>query len=213
MLAEIKRDFRLLKYVPQFKANVIMSIVIFVIGIPMLFLPNTASRISVMYLLLGATLLQSNFYTLLRVDMISASHRKKYIDGLIANMILIVGTVIAYTLVSVRMATMRVSEADADPRKAMISAILIMVIEIIYCGIAYKCWWLGSGVFFVVTMMLLMTPPQELIGTLPDIGMGAIIAIGAVAVMLANVISCVLRKVLYRRAMTFQKNINTQKKL
>lgn len=213
MLAEIKRDFRLLKYVPQFKVNVIMSIVIFVIGIPMLFLPNTASRISVMYLLLGATLLQSNFYTLLRVDMISASHRKKYIDGFIANMILIVGTVIAYTLVSVRMATMSVSEADADPRKAMISAILIMVVEIIYCGIAYKCWWLGSGVFFVVTMVLLMTPPQELIGTLPDISMGAIIAIGAVAVILANVISCVLRKVLYRRAMTFQKNINTQKKL
>lgn len=213
MLAEIKRDFRLLKYIPQFKMNIIMSVVVFLMGIPMMILAKEDMvQVGVMYLLLGATLIQSNLYTLLRVSMVSSSHRRRSLDGVAANLILIVGSVLAYVLLSIRMAIgMKISGTDYRP--AMIVAIMIMVIEIIYCSIAYKGWLVSSIVFFIVVMWLMMSSPQELIKTLPEVGIGVIIVIGAVVILLANVAACLIRKALYRRAMTFGKNLDMQKRL
>lgn len=211
MLAEVKRDFRLLKYIPQFKLNIIMCIVVFLIGIPMMLLAKADSmQVSVMYLLLSFTLVQSNLYSLLRVDMVASSDRRRFIDGFVADVIIAVGSAVAYIVISVRMAVgMKLSGTDF--RYALVVAILMMVVEIIYCSVAYKGWWLSSIVFFVVVMWLMMSSPEKLVGGLPDVGMGVIIVIGAVTILLANVVSCIIRKMLYRKTMTFGKNINLNK--
>lgn len=211
MLAEIKRDFRLLKYIPQFKLNIVMCVIIFLMGIPMMLLAKANSmQVSVMYLLLSFTLVQSNLYSLLRVNMVAASDRRRFIDGFVADLIIAVGSAVTYIVVSARMAVgMKLSGIDF--RYALVVAILMMVVEIIYCGVAYKGWWISSIVFFVVVMWLMMSSPQELLEGLPDIGMGVLIALGAIVVLLANVASCIIRKVLYRRSMTFGKNINLNK--
>lgn len=211
MLAEIKRDLRLLKYIPQFKLNIIMSAIVFLMGIPMLLIAKVDNmQAGVMYMLLGFTLIQSNLYTLLRVDMVASSDRRRYIDGLVADVVLMVGSAVSYIVIAVRMAV-GMKLTGTDFRYAMVVAILIMIVEILYCGTAYKGWWISSIVFFVVVMWLLMSTPRELIKSLPDIGMGMIIVIGGVAVALANVVACVTRKALYRRPMTFGKNMNLNK--
>lgn len=211
MLAEIKRDLRLLKYIPQFKLNIIMSAIVFLMGIPMLLIAKVDNmQAGVMYMLLGFTLIQSNLYTLLRVDMVASSDRRRYIDGPVADVVLMVGSAVSYIVIAVRMAVgMKLSGTDF--RYAMVVAILIMIVEVLYCGTAYKGWWISSIVFFVVVMWLLMSTPRELVKSLPDIGMGMIIAIGAVVILITNVVACVIRKALYRRPMTFRKNIDINK--
>lgn len=213
MLAELKRDLRLLKFIPQFKLNIIMSFVVFLVGIPMVIIACADStQVGVMYMLLGATLIQSNLYSLLRVDIVAASHRRRYIDGLVADVVVFAGSVVSYVAVAVRMAVgMKISGEDF--RYAMVVAILILVVEIIYCGVAYKSWVVSSIAFFAIIMRVFMSTPRELIKNLPDVGIGVIIVVGAVVVLFANVAACVIRKALYRKSMTFGKNFNMQKRV
>lgn len=216
----IIRDFKLLKYGFQFKSNMFVGFLFFIMGVVFLFLGSGMEVMGAVYVTLGSIFMSQVMMLLTMADTVSASPRKRSIVTKTVMFMNAVGTLIGYliTLVSFwwrysRLDVIPVMDEDVDimvmPTEQSLAMTLVEVslligIILFYFVFAYKKMILSTIVMIVaivagmpVTMMTNMARRMP-IGNLTMV-QGTLIS--ALILVVVTAICCVLQKTVYRLEM------------
>lgn len=205
MMTEIKKSLKLIKYGYQAKLNIGLVVLFFILGVLMLIL-NDGFNVSLgaIYILLGPFMVIQVHYNLLHSNIIASSYQRRTLDGLVPNVVGAVSSLIVYAVLVVFIAIKNsMSSAEGVTYASiLIVASLIIFVVIVYYGIAYKIFWVGTGLF-VVAFLIAFAGGSGVMRVLEKQGVSipfvvsALIGLGLI--ILGNVLSVLLRKALYKK--------------
>lgn len=204
MLKDIKLGFKLLKYSYSFKMNVGLSIFFLVIGSLMMLVGVDSFVFGGVYCYIGIVIVLQMSYSLLFVQVVSASYTRKMLEITFPNFISLFGSILWFLILTVltKVFSCVRPQLEAEYSAALVLCSIFMIICMLYYGGCYKYFVVGTVLFSITFMvayiwgrynlLLLLT---KMVGTDLPVAFG----IGLVIILIGWAISCLLRKLLYKK--------------
>ena len=151
MLKEMKKGFGLLKYGYNVKTNIVCGILFMVLGLIMAFLLPDSFCLGSVYVLLGMLMCIQLQQTLLFSEMISASGKHRFLDVDFPSIVSGIISIGGYVFLSILriLAGVIYPEQKAACGEDLISLGIMAAVLMIYFGICYKIFVVGSVLFAV----------------------------------------------------------------
>ncbi len=214
MMNEVKKACKLIKYAYNYKMNMGVGVVFTIFGLLFCVLGNMISSashmqpamLSTMYVLLGPIMVVQLLYTLLFCEMVKSSPKNYTLEVTAPNVLATVIGIFGYIFSIIgAVAGMTVSpELTEGYNTVILSSGLLIAIIMIYFGVCYKYFVLGTIGFSVGFLLVCSVVPAIVL----EVGLPFqfttlnSIFISAIIVAVGIVISCILRKLLYKKPLS-----------
>lgn len=205
MMEEIKRGFKLIRYGYGKMVNVFGGIAVFLLGTAIYWSAmDQMCILGAVYIALGALMIIQVQYSLLYSNFVGASARRKTLEILLADIICIVVAVFAYVI----MVGATIVKVEANPQltsdilENMLISGVAMPLVFIMIATSYKFFWTTMilfGVFFLAVYGGGMIFVHIVNLNLSVVGVSLICL---VLMIVSVILSCVLRRLLYRRSLS-----------
>lgn len=160
MWKELKRNMKLLRYGFQYKTNVAVGLMFFVLGMVLLCV-NSMETMGALYVFLGSCFMTQVLMCLPMADSIAASPRKRGIEIKTASVMMVVGTVVSFGIILAAFWIKYLKYPTEERFAITLIGIAIMICFLqLYFVLAYKSMILTTIVmivFFVLMMPKTMT--------------------------------------------------------
>ena len=209
MMWEWKRCIKLLKYSYGFKANLIGSIVMLVLGI---WFSLDTFHMGVRRYMMTSVFIFLSFIIMLQLkdnmsfsNMIMASHRKKFLEITFTDIYSVIGGIGSYLLhafLVIFFANKKFLEETSTASVLMITGITIAIF-VIYFGFCNKFFGLALIVSYITYFIVEVWSDIFFVNGMGDLVKHNILlglVVGALFVAAGIVVSMVLRRLLYRKA-------------
>ena len=200
MMQDLKTSWKLLKYTYQFKMNIAVAILFMVLGVIWLLNGPRGLYVAALYVYIGPCMLVQLTYNLLYANMVATSTVKKALDGTFPNVVGLLGSLLGYAFAVVYMIIFSniYPEDEMSGGNMLVVIGLIMLVTIIYYGVAYK-WFVVSTILFGFCLAVTLAFGMALFiysGMEISLLQGTLIGLGIVVG--ANILSVLIRKALYK---------------
>lgn len=208
MLKDIKLGMKLLRYSYNFKTNIGFMIFFLVLGGGMMLLPQVNSFLfGGTYIFIGYIMMLQMNYTLMFAQMVPATPHRKMFELTFPNFMTLTSAVLWYLVLTVMVMVL----SDFRPalrgeyNVALVLIAIYMAIIIIYAGICYKFLWLAFILFTAsFSYVYILGKDRITVFFLRNVGadLPANFAVGLVIVVVGCLLSALLRKIFYKKAMS-----------
>lgn len=206
MMKEIKRAIRLTRYGHGLVSNILGGIAILLIGLICLTAIDvySAQMIGIICLVLGPIMILQVLYSLLYVNMVAASPRRRVVECVIPDIMNIVGCVggfVALELSTIYKVNKLPMQTDDTVEMMVVVAIGLALLLIVY-AVAYKYFVVGYIIFFFVflgtyilgtALVMVFDFPLNMVGA-------SAISFGIIALGIA--LAAFIRRKVYKKALS-----------
>ena len=210
MINDIKKIFKMAKYIPGIKSQLLVMGIMFLTGTMFEFLACNNFVLSGMYMLLPCTLLFHTAYTGNISSMIQTSSIKKFSQTIFPHIFAVPYTLLVFSVVVLHRLSLIKNAASTDKTSAFIgyqgNNILILGIvlfsTLIYMSICYKVFAIGLAAFFTLVMILVLGGTNNttlLYDTIARGSMNNAIALGYCIVIAGCILSVASSFLLYKK--------------
>jgi len=208
MLKDIKLGMKLLRYSYGFKTNIALIVFFLIIGGLMMALPKVSAFIfGGTYVYISFVMFIQMSYMLLSVQMVSVAPHRKLFEQTFPDAIMLISTMLWYLVLTILVAvciSLR-PHLRAEYTVSLVVVALGMAVMLIYFGVCYK-FFLPASILFSFTFMYMLMYGREVVTIylLKYVGVNlfANFVIGLVILLVACLLSMLLRKLFYKRAMS-----------
>lgn len=205
MMSGIKRSLKLIKYGYALKSSVLVFVLFFVLGTWIRCIQTDENALSgIVCVICGVLMLMQVHYYLLYANFVSASPRRKLLELTIPNVVSTIAGLLGYAVLVI----VAIMQAKTLPQEteSIVGTVLIGGLEIaalLMCfGAAYKYYVLSLSLFFVVFFVLLSGGMAVLNQWNLNLDVYSASGISLLFVAAGIVLSCVLRRALYKRPLS-----------
>ena len=210
MINDIKKIFKMAKYIPGIKSQVILMGVMFLIGTMYEFLGHNTFVLSGMYMLLPCSTLFHTAYTGNASSMVQTSSIKKFSQTIfpyifaIPYALIIFSVVVLHRLYIVKkaVATGTVSTVIGPQANDILTLGIILFTTLIYMSLCYKVFVGGLVAFFTIALLIVLGGTNNttlLYNTIAGGSLNTAIALGYCIVIIGCVSSVVSSFLLYKK--------------
>jgi len=201
MINEIKKSFRLIPYGYGVKMNLICGVIFFLIGLAEL---STGSQLAVfsasVFIILGPIVCLQLASTLLYSGIVASSPRRRVVEIGLGDAVSAGATLIGYLVVTGY--TFLNREMIENPMENLILASICMAVSVIYFGVAFKIYLIGSILYFISIIGAFGLEIAFFEITEIEFSFANASVISFLIVVLGVVLSSVLRRLLYKRRLS-----------
>ena len=214
MMDEMKKICKLIKYGYNFKINLGAGILFTILGVPFSMLGSMVSSenhmqpavLSTLYMLMGPSVVIQMIYTLLFSDIVKSSPKNDTLEVTVPNFLTVVIGILAYlfAIISAVIGTKVSPELTDSYNAVIINSSLLIAICLFYFGVCYKYFVFGTIVLMIVFFVVyggVSATVFKINDSIP-IPTGKSILIGAATVAVGILISCISRKLLYKKPLS-----------
>ncbi|MBQ9140929.1 MAG: hypothetical protein IJX63_03945 [Lachnospiraceae bacterium] len=207
MLKDVKLGFKLLKYSYNFKTSMILTIIIFVLGLLLMMIEPDTFVLFGLYSFIGVLIIVQMSTSLLYAQMFSASPKKKKLELTFSNAVTTAGAVIWYLFLTVLSQVFSYfrPQLRGEYNVALIVIGIFMMICIIYYGACYK-YFIVASIIFGITFGIVYSIGRTRLTIILMEQIGADFAvsftIGLVIILISSGIACVMRRLLYKKPLS-----------
>lgn len=204
MITEWKRCMKLVKYGYNLKSSIACAVIFFVSGILFCVLQIDMFALGGLYIVLGPLMLVQIIYTGLMAEMALSSPRRRFMEIQLQDGLQLLVGVLGYLLV-VLIAAIKVYQGHSAPELSTAYGQMVLYTGIIagmfliYMGIVYKYFLVSLILFMVGFSLVYMGPWGEIIKITHSVNMVSGTLLGLLFVLIGEVLSGVLRRVLYKK--------------
>lgn len=211
MMNEMKKVCKLIKYGYNFKMNMGFAILFTIFGVIFSVLGSMMSSenhmqpavLSTLYMLLGPIMVIQLLYTLLFCDIVKSSPKNYTLEVTAPNFFAAVIGILAYifSIISAAIGIKVSPELAESYNTVIISSGLLIAVCLLYFGVCYKYFVLGT-IGFMVGFIVVYGGVSAAVFKINDsfpIATGNSIFIGAVIVAVGILTSSIIRKLLYKK--------------
>jgi len=201
MISKVKKSFRLIPYGYALKMNLIGGVLVFLLGLAGLCTGSLQAILSAsIFMVLGPLVLLQVAGSLLYSGVIAASPRRRVVEIVLGDVLSVIASVIGYATVAGYIYLNQ--EVIERPAGNMILASICMAICVIYFGVAFKLYAVGSILFFIFVLGgyglgLLLLEWMEF-----KISLASASVIGFLIMVFGVVLSSMFRRLLYKRSLS-----------
>ncbi len=205
MMTEIKRGLKLMRYGYGVKQCLVGGILIYLSGILVCCIADDSFiMVGILYMMLGPIMLVQVMYSLLYSGFVGASPRRRGIEILIADGINIITGLMGYLLLMI-VAVVRVNNAPEQAQDIMEWIVLgsMGITAVFICfGACYKYYWQSMVLFFIVFFAVYGGGMVFLNLMQITFHMAWTAGISLVLISAGVFLSCVMRRLVYRKSMS-----------
>lgn len=206
MINELKKQIRLIKYGFNMKSSIVVAVIFVVMGVFFSFhlMDADGFLLAGFYIILGPTMMIQVQQSLLVSNLVAASPKKKALQTWIPDILQLILSTVVYLLLVIFAVWQNFSTHGAgDYAKNLMYLGILAGILLIYYGAAYKSF-LFSVIFFTIAFSIFYTN-----GILSDwfsinlsVDMAGAALLGLLFIFVGNLLSGVLRRVLYKKPLS-----------
>lgn len=205
MMEEIKRGFKLIRYGYGLKANIFGGIFFFLLG-TLIYLVATdhMSVLGAVYIVLGALMVIQIQYSLLYSNFVGASARRKTLEILVADIICIIMGILGYVIMVVG-SVYKIGVSPEETQNILESMLVSgMALPLVFVLVAtsYKYFWTTMILFGTLFLMVYSGGMIFVALANLDLNIVGTSLICLVLTVTGVLLSCVLRRALYRKTLS-----------
>lgn len=201
MMRDWKTGLKMIRYAYQFKLNLAVAVMFIVLGVVGLYFKGAYLVTGGCWLLLGLSYMTQPMFNMIFAGSVAVSPKRKSLSLYTPDVITILAGVITYPVVVGISWSVRPENADDLLfRQFMLSAFVVMFLALVYMGVAYHLFILGTFLFGILTAcggMLSCIAINVL-----SLELEQIYVIGLVLIVAGVVLNCIERRLLYRRPLS-----------
>lgn len=204
MITEWKRCMKLVKYGYNLKSSIACAVIFFVLGILWCIGDKGMFAMGGMYIVLGPLMLVQVIYTGLMAGMPLSSPRRRFIEIQLQDGLQLLVGVLGYLLV-VLVAAIKVYRGHSTPELSIAYGQMVLYtgmlvgVLLIYMGIVYKYFLFSLILFMGGFAFIYIGLWGEMIKIAHSVNMVSGTLLGLLFVLIGEVLSGVLRRLLYKK--------------
>lgn len=201
MINEIKKCFRLITYGYGIKMNLICGAIVFLVGLVELSIGSYLTVFSAsVFIILGPVMCLQLACTLLYSGIVASSPRRRALEIGLGDAVNVGASLIGYLVITGY--TFWKKEVMEAPAESLILASICMAITVIYFGVCYKIYLLGSILYFISIIAGYIVAVIFFAITEMKFSVASASVISFLIVAVGVVLSSVLRRLLYKRRLS-----------